>query len=96
MLLEKQLRLQFLTGLKQMDIKMQAILIRHLLGPGLWVPTPPAFAPASTPYWGNNRPIIPGDIHNTQPGPPVTYSKTPGLRFIRWYSGVLGVSSFNT
>jgi hypothetical protein len=28
------------------------------VGPGLWVPTPPLYAPASTPYWGNNRPII--------------------------------------
>src|SRR5689334_23196481 len=26
-------------------------------GEGLWVPTPPASAPASTPYWGNIRPI---------------------------------------
>jgi len=51
------------------------------VGPGLWVPTPPAFAPASTPYWGNNRPIISGDIDNTQPGAPITYSEKPGSPF---------------
>jgi hypothetical protein len=45
------------------------------VGPGLWVPTPPAFAAASTPYWGNNRPIIAGSIDNTQPGPPIAYSE---------------------
>lgn len=27
-------------------------------GPGLWVPTAPAFQRAMLPYWGNNRPII--------------------------------------
>ncbi len=46
-------------------------------GPGLWVPTPPAFAPASTPYWGDNRPTIAGSILNSQPGAPIPYSESP-------------------
>ncbi len=51
------------------------------VGPGLWVPTPPSYSPASTPYWGNNRPIISGDIDNTQPGAPIIYSEIPGSPF---------------
>lgn len=51
------------------------------VGPGLWVPTPPAFAPASTPYFGNNRTIIAGSINNTIPGPPIAYSETPNSPF---------------
>ena len=51
-------------------------------GPGLWIPTPPAFAKASTPYWGNLRPVIAGSIDNTQPGPPpFPYSEDPGSDF---------------
>jgi hypothetical protein len=52
-------------------------------GRGLWVPTSPVFAPASTPYWGNNRPIISGDIDNTQPAAPITYSEKPGSPFYK-------------
>jgi hypothetical protein len=52
-------------------------------GKGLWVPTPPAYAPASTPYWGNNRPIIAGSTDNTQPGPPIPYSEDPNSDFYK-------------
>lgn len=51
------------------------------VGPGLWAPTPPGFGKASTPYFGNLRPIITGDIDNTQPGPPLAYSEIPGSPF---------------
>lgn len=51
------------------------------LGPGLWVPTPPGFRKASTPYFGNLRTLISGDIDNTQPGPPLAYSEVPGSPF---------------
>ncbi|MEJ0081359.1 MAG: hypothetical protein WDM78_10545 [Puia sp.] len=54
------------------------------VGPGSWVPTPPAFAAASTPYWGNNRPIISGSIMNTQPNAPVAYSEDPIRLFSKW------------
>ena len=50
-------------------------------GPGLWVPTPPAFAPAATPYWGNNRPVLARSIENTMPAAPPTYSVESGSTF---------------
>ncbi len=51
------------------------------VGPGLWKPTPPAFAAAASPFWGNNRTVITGSIHNTQPPAPVAYSTDPGSLF---------------
>ena len=51
------------------------------VGPGLWVPTPPALAKASTPYWGNNRPLVNASIDNTQPGAPISYSEDPSSPF---------------
>lgn len=42
------------------------------VGPGLWVPT--SAAGPSTPYWGNNRPVITSSIVNTQPAAPISYS----------------------
>jgi len=61
-------------------------------GPGLWVPTPPALAAASTPYWGNNRPIVAGSIDNTQPGPPITYSESPKSPFFLMVQEVYNAS----
>ena len=66
------------------------------VGLGLWVPTPPAFAPASTPYWGNNRPIIAGDIDNTQPGPPIAYSEDANSAFYQMVKHVYIVSQHLT
>jgi len=53
------------------------------VGAGLWIPTPPAFANASTPYFGNLRSIITGSTDNTQPGPPIAYSEDPGSAFFQ-------------
>ena len=50
-------------------------------GAGLWVPTPPAFGKASTPFWGNNRAAVEGSIINTQPGAPLPYSTDPSSTF---------------
>ena len=61
-------------------------------GPGLWVPTPPAFATASTPYWGNIRTIVAGSIDNTQPGPPVAYSEDPKSLFYQMVKQVYDAS----
>jgi hypothetical protein len=61
-------------------------------GPGLWVPTPPAFAAASTPYFGNNRPIIAGSTDNTQPGPPTAYSEDPASPFYQMAKQVYDAS----
>jgi hypothetical protein len=51
------------------------------IGPGLWVPTPPAFAKASGPFWGNDRPIIAGSGENAQPSAPMPYSEDPNSPF---------------
>jgi hypothetical protein len=51
------------------------------VGTGLWVPTPPALAKASTPYWGNNRPTVCGSGVNTQPGAPIPYSEDSSSSF---------------
>jgi hypothetical protein len=51
------------------------------VGPGLWVPTPPAFAIASTPFWGNNRPILAGSTDGTFAGTPIPYSEIPKSPF---------------
>jgi hypothetical protein len=53
------------------------------VGPGLWIPTPTAFAPASGPFWDNNRPIIAGSGDNAQPDPPVPYSEHPNSAFYK-------------
>src|SRR5206468_1706316 len=44
------------------------------VGLGLWVPTPPPFAPAALPNWGKNRPIINGSDAGADQGPPIAYS----------------------
>jgi hypothetical protein len=61
-------------------------------GPGLWVPTPPLFSPASTPYWGNNRTLVNGSTDNTQPGPPIAYSEDPNSDFYKMVKHVYNVS----
>jgi len=53
------------------------------VGPGLWVPTPPAFANASTPYFGKLRVMVPGSGDNAQPGAPTTYSEDPSSDFYK-------------
>jgi len=49
-------------------------------GPGLWVPTPPAFQPAMQPYWGSNRMfwLTPSDCAD---GAPPEYSEEPCAEF---------------
>lgn len=53
------------------------------VGPGLWEPTPPAFAKAIGPFWKNDRPIIAGSDKNAQPPPPVPYSENPQSAFYK-------------
>lgn len=43
-------------------------------GPGLWVPTAPAFSRALQPYWGKNRTFIPGAATLSQPPAPLEFS----------------------
>lgn len=45
------------------------------VGPGLWVPTPPAFAMAVQPHWGDNRPFSLADTaYPIIPAPPPAFS----------------------
>lgn len=44
-------------------------------GPGLWIPTPPAFQPALQPRWGDNRPLVLIDGHSCAPDDPTRYSE---------------------
>ncbi len=46
-------------------------------GPGLWVPTPPAFLNALQPYWGAVRPFVSENVTMTQPPFPIAYSTSP-------------------
>ena len=43
------------------------------VGPGLWAPTPPAFAAAFGPYWGNDRLMVANSLDGAAP------TRTPGL-----------------
>lgn len=61
-------------------------------GPGLWVPTAPALAAASTPYLGNLRTVVKGSGNNTQPGAPTIYSENPASAFYLMAKEVYDVS----
>jgi hypothetical protein len=51
------------------------------VGEGLWTPTPPGFAPALQPCWGQVRPFILADGSECNPGPPPAYSEEPDSLF---------------
>jgi hypothetical protein len=57
-------------------------------GPGKWEPTPPNFAKAVTPYWGNLRTIVKSSIDNTQPLPPPSYSEDTASDFYKMINEV--------
>ena len=61
-------------------------------GPGLWVPTPPTFAKAVTPYWGNLRPLVLGTIDKTQPLAPPVYSEDSSSAFFKMVKEVYDIS----
>jgi hypothetical protein len=63
------------------------------VGPGLWVPTPPANAAASTPYWGNNRPVVSGSTNNSMAPAPIAYSTDPTSAFYKMVKHVYDVST---
>jgi hypothetical protein len=50
-------------------------------GPGLWEPTPPAFAPPLEPCWGRLRPLVLAAGDACTPPPPPAYSDDPGSAF---------------
>jgi hypothetical protein len=51
------------------------------VGPGLWEPTPPAFAPALQPCWGQLRPLVLASGDECAPPPPPAYSEDPASEF---------------
>jgi len=61
------------------------------VGPGLWVPTPPAFAGPADPFGGTARPLALGPVEDYNPGPPPEFSTDPASEF---YAGELDV--YNT
>ena len=56
------------------------------VGPGLWVPTPPAFSKCLQPYWGSVRPFLAANVMAVQPPGPPPFSTQPGTRF--YYEGL--------
>jgi hypothetical protein len=50
-------------------------------GPGLWEPTPPAFAPPLEPCWGQLRPFVLTSGEECAPPPPPAYSEDPASAF---------------
>lgn len=62
------------------------------VGPGLWQPTPPAFVPASTPYWGTNRLLVASSLNNSFPPPFASYSTDPSSAYYAGEKEVYDVS----
>jgi hypothetical protein len=62
------------------------------VGPGLWKPTPPAMAAPATPYWGNNRNVIPGSTDNAYLPAPLAYSTEQGTPFYQMVKQVYDAS----
>ncbi|HKA69821.1 MAG TPA: vanadium-dependent haloperoxidase [Actinomycetes bacterium] len=52
-----------------------------MIGPGLWVPTPPGFQPALQPFWGANRCFVLGSGADCPPGDHTPYSAEPSSTF---------------
>ena len=50
-------------------------------GPGQWSATPPAFAPALLPRWGENRPFVLKQAGDCPAPPPPAYSEDAGSAF---------------
>ena len=64
--------------------------------PGAWVPTPPAFAPAAAPYFGNVRPFFASHSSGLAPAPPFPYSTVPGSDFYNMVKDLYDVSFSRT
>ena len=64
--------------------------------PGAWVPTPPAFAPAAAPYFGNARPFLQSHASGLAPAPPFAYSTVVGSDFYNMVKDLYDVSHTET
>jgi hypothetical protein len=61
-------------------------------GPGLWTPTPPAFAPAFGPYWGNHRLFVAGSLDGIEPPTLPAYSTDPSSEYYKMAKEVYDIS----
>lgn len=61
-------------------------------GPGLWAPTPPGFAPAFGPYWGNHRLFIAGSLDDIASPAPPAYSTDPSSGYYKMAKEVYDIS----
>jgi PAP2 superfamily len=64
-------------------------------GPGAWVPTPPAFAPALLPGWGNVTPFTLNTGDQFRPDPPEFFELT-SEEFARDYNEVKSIGDANS
>jgi len=62
------------------------------VGRGLWAPTPPAFAAAFGPYWGNNRLFVRSSLDGTTPSGPPAYSTDPSSDYYKMVKEVYDIS----
>ncbi|WP_460912110.1 vanadium-dependent haloperoxidase [Spirosoma areae] len=62
------------------------------VGPGLWVPTPPANAAPFGPYWGNNRLLFPNSLNGSAPQAPPAYSTDTASEYYKMMKEVYDVS----
>lgn len=65
-------------------------------GPGNWVPTPPAFAPAAGACQGSLRTFTPSVRENSLPEPPPVYSTDPGSDYYRQFQDVVDRTAART
>jgi hypothetical protein len=63
-----------------------------LVGEGKWAPTPPGFAPAFGPYWGNHRLFVARSLDGTAPLPPPSYSTDPSSDYFKMVKEVYDIS----
>ena len=61
-------------------------------GPGLWAPTPPGFAAAFGPYWGNHRLFVACSLDGTAPPAPPAYSTDPSSKYYKMAKEVYDIS----
>ena len=65
-------------------------------GPGQWAATPPSFAPALLPWWGDNRPFALQAASDCPAPPPPAYSEEPGSAFYKEAQEVYALSKAAT
>jgi hypothetical protein len=64
-------------------------------GPGVWVPTPPAFLPAISPGWGNVTPFVLNSGEQFRPDPP-DYFNLGSEEYARDYNEVKRIGEMNS